>query len=623
MALNPLVDSRDVRFTLFEMLEADKLVKYPQFSDHDKDIFEDVLNLAERLAIDTFYPANAEGDKEGGAKYDPDTCSVKTPEVIKNAWNAYVEAGFTNMRVETEYGGMGIPEIVTNACSEYFQAANFSILMYANLISGASYLINKFGTDEQRKLYAQKMTAGEWGGSMSLTEPEAGSDLNNTKTKAVKQSDGTYLITGQKMFITGGEHDLTDNIIHIVLAIIEGHPKGTKGISTFIVPKYLVNPDGSKGARNDVVCSGIEHKMGIKSSVTASINFGDNGKCVGYLIGKEMEGMKIMFYMMNSSRIEVGFHALGPSSAAYMHAITYARNRKQGSHFKSKGANAPMVSIIEHPDVQRMLLWMKSHVEGMRMLAYFLSRSLDLSRVEKGDEAKTNLALLDLLTPIHKAGISDHSWLVTAEAIQVYGGYGYSSDYPVEQFARDAKVNTVFEGTNGIQSIDLTFRKILNNKEQYNYKIWKERVSETLSKARGIVDDKYIGAVGRGMEKLDDVIKFFQEALKAGKEELVYMSATPFQQSMYIVVLSWLHLWSLTLTVPKFKALAGNAKGDELQKLINSNSEAAYYYGKNLSSQYFIGTEIPKVIGKIESIVGGEDAVIKTSPAVFTGALEE
>ncbi|MFH0977329.1 MAG: acyl-CoA dehydrogenase [Spirochaetota bacterium] len=623
MALNLLVDSRDVRFVLFEMFEADKLLKYPQFAEHDKDIFEDMLNLAERLAINTFYPSYAEGDKEGGAKFDSITKEVKTPELVKTAWNAYVKAGFTNMRVEKEYGGMEMPEIIANSCNEYFQAANYSIMMYANLLSGASYLINKFGTDEQRKLFSQRMTAGKWGGSMCLTEPEAGSDLRNMKTMAVKQNDGTYLITGQKIFITAGEHDLTDNIIHIVLAIIKGYPKGTKGISAFIVPKYLVNPDGSKGKKNDIICSGIEHKMGIKSSATASLNFGDNGKCTGYLLGKEMEGMRIMFHMMNSSRIEVGFHALGVSSAAYLHAVTYARNRKQGPNIKFKDPDAPMVPIIEHPDVQRMLLWMKSHVEGMRMLGYFLSRSLDIFRIEKGDEAKKALAILDLLTPVHKAGIADNSWLVTAEAIQVYGGYGYISDYPVEQYARDSKIMSVVEGTNGIQSIDLIFRKILKNKDQYNYTVWKDNVSETIIKANGITDEKYIGNVKHGMDKLDDVLRFFIKAVKTGNEALVYMNATPFQQAMYIQVLAWLHLWSLTITVPAFKVLAGDMKGDDLQKLINNNSEAAYYQGKILSSQFFIGIELYKAFGKIDSILAGEDAVIKTSSAVFTGAPEE
>jgi alkylation response protein AidB-like acyl-CoA dehydrogenase len=621
---NPLVDSRDVRFTLFEMLEAEKLTKYPQFSDHDKDIFEDVLNLAERLAVDSFYPANSAGDKEGGAKFDPSTNTVKVPEAIKDAWDAYVEAGFTNMRVETEYGGMGMPEVITNACSEYFQAANFSILMYANLISGGSFIINKFGTEEQRKVYALRMTSGEWGGTMCLTEPEAGSDSANIKTKAIKQSDGTYLIKGQKIFITAGEHNMVKNIVHIVLARIEGHPKGTKGLSLFIVPKYRVNPDGSLGESNDVTCSGIEHKMGIKSSITASLNFGDNSKCVGFLIGKEMEGIKIMFNMMNSSRIEVGFHALGPSSAAYMHAITYAKNRKQGVHIsQGRNPNAPTVPIIQHPDVQRMLLWMKAHVEGMRMLAYFLSTNLDLSRVEKGDAARKALALLDLLTPIHKAGISDYSWLVTAEAIQVYGGYGYSVDYPVEQFARDAKVNTVFEGTNGIQAIDLTFRKILNNKDQYNYNTWKDKVNDTLSGATGIVGDKYIKLVRDGIHKLDEVLDLFKKEMVKEANPKIYMNTTPFLQAMYLVLLSWLHLWSLTITLPKFDAIAGKAKDGELQKLVESNSEAAYYYGRILSAEYFIGTEIPKAIGRIEAILGGEDAVIKTSPAIFTGALEE
>jgi hypothetical protein len=257
------------------------------------------------------------------------------------------------------------------------------------------------------------------------------------------------------------------------------------------------------------------------------------------------------------------------------------------------------------------------------MLAYFLSKSLDLSRVEKGEEANKALALLDLLTPIHKAGISDTSWLVTAEAIQVYGGYGYLSDYPIEQFARDTKVTSVFEGTNGIQSIDLTFRKILNNKEQYNYKNWKDEVTETLANAKGIVDDKYIGLVERGMEKLDGVLSYFKNAAAAGNVALVYGNATPFQQAMYVQVLAWLHLWSLTLTVPKLSALAKGSKGDDLQKLMSSNSDAAYYWGKTLSSRFFIGVELPKAFGKIDSILGGEDAVIETARAVFTGAPEE
>ena len=295
----------------------------------------------------------------------------------------------------------------------------------------------------------------------------------------------------QKIFITCGDHDLTENIIHPVLARIEGDPAGTKGISIFIVPKFLVNPDGTLGQRNDVVCSGIEHKMGLKGSATCSLNFGDNGACVGYLLGEERKGMKVMFQLMNEARILVGLHGLALSSTAYMHAVTYARTRLQGAHItQMTKPDAPQVAIINHPDVKRMLLWMKSYVEGMRMLTYGLSWYSDLARVLDGEERNKAEAMVELLTPILKAGNTDMAWLVTAEAIQVYGGYGYIADYPVEQLARvDSKILSLFEGTNGIQSMDLVMRKILMNKDQYNYRAWYEEIEKTVAAAKGVVDE--------------------------------------------------------------------------------------------------------------------------------------
>ncbi|MBN2161046.1 MAG: acyl-CoA dehydrogenase, partial [Spirochaetes bacterium] len=369
MALNPLVDSRDVRFVLFEMLEADKLLKFDKFSHLDMEAFESTLDLAEKIAVNHYYPANSAGDKEGGCTYDPKTKEVRVPDCIKEAYRAYIDAGFLMMRVGTDMGGMGMPDTVATACSEYFEAGCTAAHMYTGLILGASLLIFLYGTPEQIQTYCPNMIAGKWGGSMCLTEPEAGTDLGNLKTKAVKQPDGTYLITGQKIFISAGEHDMVENIIHPVLARIEGDPPGTKGISIFIVPKYLLNPDGSLGPRNDMVCTGIEHKMGLKSSATAALSFGDNGKCVGYLLGKERQGMQVMFNLMNAARIETGIQSMAQSSAAYLHAVAYARGRLQGSHFtKALDPSAPQVPIIEHPDVKRMLIWMKGYVEGMRML---------------------------------------------------------------------------------------------------------------------------------------------------------------------------------------------------------------------------------------------------------------
>jgi alkylation response protein AidB-like acyl-CoA dehydrogenase len=312
---------------------------------------------------------------------------------------------------------------------------------------------------------------------------------------------------------------MTENIIHPVLARIEGDPDGTKGISIFVVPKFLVNQDGSLGARNDVICSGIEHKMGLKGNATSTLNFGDNGKCVGYLLGQERQGMKVMFMLMNAARIHTGVQAEAVSSAAYMHAVTYARNRIQGAHITQMlNPAAPKVPIIEHPDVKRMLLYMKSTVEGMRMLFLFLAYHEDIMHSSSSaDEVKNSTAIVEILTPIVKAGISDAGWLVTAEAMQVYGGYGYCQEYPVEQYARDVKVFSIYEGTNAIQSLDLQMRKILMNPQQYNLAILKKRMTETIAKAKGIVDDKYITPVERGLQKFDEIITMMTTQLMEGK----------------------------------------------------------------------------------------------------------
>ncbi len=624
MALNQLVDSRDVRFVLFEMLELEKLNRYPQYADFDRDIYEDALELAEKIAVNYFYPSNSEGDKEGGAQFNPETNEVRVPDSIKAAARAYLDAGFMTLTLPAEDGGMGMPGIMRTACLEYFQAGNTACEMYLGGTLGAALLIATFGTDEQKKLYLPKMFAGEWGGDMCLTEPDAGSDVGALKSKAVKQADGTYLITGQKVFISSGEHDMVENLIHPVLARIEGDPPGTKGISIFIVPKYLVNQDGSLGERNDVVCSGIEHKMGLKNSPTAALNFGDNGKCIGYLLGEERQGMKIMFKLMNEARIATGLQAQGQSSAAYMHAVTYARNRIQSRHItQSANPEATGVPIIQHPDVQRMLIWMKSYVEGMRMLSSYLSYCVDISQVGEEDEAKKAHGIVELFTPIVKAGISDVSWLVTSEAIQVYGGYGVCSDYPVEQYARDTKVFSIYEGTNGIQSLDLTFRKILMNPDQFNLKAWREKVEEIMAKVKGVVDEKYIALVERGLAKFDEIINFLQEQMAAGNFLVITLHATPLQQCMFMLVLAWLHLWSLSITMPKLKELVGDAKGEDRKKIIEENLEAAYYSGRVLSSQFFIGSEFPTYFGKVECILNNELAAIKTSSATFTGALEE
>ena len=450
------------------------------------------------------------------------------------------------------------------------------------------------------------------------------SDVGALKTKAVKQADGTYKITGQKIFISSGDNDYYKNMIHPVLARIEGDPAGTKGISIFIVPKFLVNADGSLGAHNDVNCAGIEHKMGIKGSATCTLSFGDNGTCKGFLLGEERKGMKIMFQMMNEARLGVGMQGLSVASAAYMHSATYAKNRIQGAHVTQMlNPEAKGVNISQHPDVKRMLLWMKSHVEGMRFITYYLTHALNVAAVADGEEAKEAMAIAEIMVPINKAGNTDKSVEVASEAMQVYGGYGFCQEYPVEQMMRDAKITAIYEGTNGIQSMDLTMRKILMNPEQYNYQILKKRVAEAVKKAKGVVDDKYVALVEKGVQKLDEVINMMKDQMAKGQFLHLFMNATPLQQAMFMLCMAWGHISSLTITQPKMKELVGDKKGEDREKLLKDNAEAAYYTGKVISSQFYLGAEFPKYFGKIEALLFGESAVIKASDPIFTGMLDQ
>ncbi len=624
MALNSLSDSRDVRFALFEAIEVQNNNKYEAFADFDRDTFESVIDLAEQISVEQIKPTSAEGDKEG-CVWNPDTKAVKIPSCYFGPLNAFYEAGFYGMGDDVEIGGMGMPQSVFAACMEYVMAANYPLFMYPGLTHGAMELIHAFGTEEQKEMYIAKMMSGEWGGTMCLTEPEAGSDVGNLKTKAVKQADGTYKITGQKIFISSGENDYYKNMIHPVLARIEGDPSGTRGISIFIVPKFLVKADGSLGEFNDVTCAGIEHKMGIKGTATCQLSFGDNGSCKGFLLGEERQGMKIMFQMMNQARMGVALQGHSNASAAYMNAVTYAKNRKQGVHVTQMlNPDAQLVSIIQHPDVKRMLLWMKSYLEGQRLLIYYMYHNIDLyQKVLKGDDGKEAKAIVEFLTPILKAGCTDRGVEITSEAVQVYGGYGYCQDYPVEKMMRDSKILAIWEGTNGIQSMDLTMRKVLMNKEQYNYNIFKKRVQETMAKAKGIVEDKYIELVQRGIDKCDELIEMMKQQMASGKFMHIFMEATPFQQAMYMLAIAFAHLWALTVCQPQMKALVGDKKGEERDQLMKDNDEAAFYTGKVLSAQFYLGFEFPKYFGRIEALMWGETAVIKATEEIFTGALAE
>ncbi len=623
MGLNKLVDGRDQRFVLFEMLKVDELSRFAEFADFDRDTYEATLELAEQIAVELVYPANAEGDKNG-VKYDPSTKEVKTEELYKPAIAAYNEAGFPGLSNEPEIGGMGMPVTMNIACNEIFNAGSIAWNMFTILSGGALGLVKNFYQGTDRDIIIEKMITGQWGGTMCLTEPDAGSDVGALKTKAVRQPDGSFHIVGQKIFISAGENDIYENIIHPVLARIEGDPAGTKGISIFLVPKFLVNPDGSLGKRNDMACTGVEHKMGIHGSPTCTLSFGDNGECAGFLMGEERQGMRIMFQMMNEARLQCAVQALSLSSSAYLHAVSYAKNRKQMPHVtKLQDPAAPSVPIIEHPDVKRMLLLMKTQTEAMRMISYFTSYNIDVQHNAEGAEAKEAEALVNFLIPICKAGNTDLGWSVTGEAIQVYGGYGYCCDYPVEQLARDAKILSLYEGTNGIQSIDLITRKLLMNREQQFFVVFKKRIKKTIEEAQGVVDYKYISPLVRGIDKMDELIDMLMKGMASGRLMQIFISATPLREAMTMLAHAWMHLWSLTICTKKMKSLVGDLRGEEREKFIHENSEAAFYSGKVLSAQYYVGAYFQNYFGKVDSILAQETAIIKSSEAVFTGAPEE
>jgi alkylation response protein AidB-like acyl-CoA dehydrogenase len=613
-----LVDHRDLRFTLFEFLEVDKMNRFRRFENFDRDVYEETIRLAERIAAEWVFPANVTGHREG-CRYDPQTRSVRLPSGYSDAAKALCDAGFLSIADDQDVGGAGMPLAIQSCTFEIFCGAGGALMLFFMLGHGAAHLIHSFGTPEQKSIYVQKLLSGQWGGTMCLTEPEAGSDVGALKTKAVLQSDGTYRITGQKCFITNGDQDITRQIIYPVLARVEGDPPGTRGVSIFIVPKYLVNQDGTLGERNDVFCTGVEHKMGAHGSATCAMSFGENDHCTGYLLGERGRGMNIMFQMLNETRLEVGIMALGGSSAALQYAVDYARTRLQGVHFsKMFEAAAPKVPIIEHPDVTRMLMGMKALVEAQRMLSYYAAMQIDLAKLLEGEASREARALVDILIPLVKAGNSENAWQITAEAIQVHGGYGYCSDYPVEQLAVDCKVLSIVEGTNGIQSLDLVMRKILLNADGKNYTVLKSRIYQTLENATGIVDDVYRNMLVAGLERMDSILATLKKHLDEGRYHTLLLNVDPVRRAFFDLMLAWMHLWCLTLARPKLSALTAGAKGEALTEFLSRDAEAAFYYGKVCASEFWLATEFPKYFGKMEGISMSEKVDFLPGNAAFS-----
>lgn len=612
-----LSDRRDMDFVLHEQMLISAVTQHTKFQEfNNRKTIDMIISEARNLALKELMPTNREGDSVGCQYADG---NVTVPDCFHKTYKLLQEGEWFALTRKPEFGGQGMPRVIRSAVNEMFYAANAALMMYPGLAQGAGELVETFGTEIQKKLFVKKLYSGEWGGTMMLTEPEAGSDVGSLTTTASRNADGTYNITGNKIFITGAEQDLTENIIHPVLARIEGAPAGTKGISLFLVPKIWVNDDGSLGAPNDVVVSGIEHKMGIKGSATCSVTLGGKGQCRGTLLGEENKGMRAMFHMMNGARLGVGGHGLSMASAAYLFALEYARTRIQGKSLASMHDKAAAsVTIINHPDVRRMLMNMKSYVDGMRSFLYYVGICFDRKDLAVDDEQQEYYnGMIEILTPVIKAYFTDRAMDITSWAVQIHGGYGYTEEFPVEQLMRDCKITQIYEGSNGIQAADLVGRKLSTKKGQLFENLLQE-IRYAITNARTIP------VLKESADRVEEVILQVEKTAAAiGKltssENILnaFAFAHPFLEVVGDIVMAWMHLWRATIAAPSLEKLAGSLQPEDRRKKAATNKDAAFYEGILSTTEYFIHTLLPVTEGKMNSIAAANDAAVNIPEASF------
>jgi alkylation response protein AidB-like acyl-CoA dehydrogenase len=600
-----IADRRDLDFVLYEQLRVDELTKLDQYKVFNKKTFDMIITEARNFAVKELLPANAEGDKEG-LRFE--NGQVKVPECFHRAYKLLLEGEWTSLTEDPDWGGQGLPSNIALAVGEYLYGSNWALTNYGGMGHGTGKMIEIFGTQLQKEMFLEKLYTARWGGTMLLTEAQAGSDVGALTTTAVKNPDGTYSISGNKIFITNGEHNLTENIIHPVLARIEGDPPGAIGISIFIVPKIWVNEDGSLGDANDIVCTGIEEKMGIHASSTCSMTLGGKGNCRGLLLGEECQGMKIMFHMMNEARLGVGFQAFAYASAAYLYALNYARERIQGRDLEAgKDPEAPSVPIIRHPDVRRMLLEMKAYVDGMRSFVHYVGQCLEKEALATTDDERAFYrGFNDLLTPLVKAYCAQRGFDQCVQAVQVYGGYGYVSEYPVEQLARDCKITSLYEGTDGIQAMDLLGRKLGMGKGQVFINFLGE-IQKTVALAKEIGGLEEITAeVEKAANRLGEVAMHLGTTAMSPKFKVAFAFAFPFLEVMGDVIMAWMLLWRAALANQKLES--GPKKKD-----------VDFYEGQLKTAEFFIQTILPATLGKMDGIVKSSSSAIDISEAAFGG----
>jgi len=593
-----LVDERDLKFVLFDLLGVQDLARHERYEHIDQETLEMLIDEALKFSEQFLFPLNLEGDKVGASYEGGDVCTVPG---TREAYQEFVQSGWLTQSDDPELGGQGLPEIIKFATHEMFLAANFPFMCFVNLTHDAAKLIELFGDDGQKATYIEKMYGGDWTGTMALTEAGAGSDVGAIKTRARLAEDGTYRVQGQKIYITNGDHDVTENIIHLVLARIDGDPDGTRGLSIFIVPKYRINADGTLGQHNDVTCMGIEHKLGLHASPTTSLSFGDNGDCHAWLLGRPMEGIRIMFHMMNQSRLEVGLFGLGTCSMSYRHALAYARERLQG---RAIDGGAGQVAIVNHPDVRRNLLMMKSITEGMRAMLYYCGYAMDRAEtaVDEGEQEKWQ-GIVDLLIPIAKARATERGVRLSSLALRIYGGAGYTCDHPIEQFIRDAKVACIFEGTTGIQAIDFALRKVPMRGGMV-FKGFLDSMDELIDKASALSDwNRYAEQLRTTRDALAVLPAALAKRNEGSNLRTRLMTATPFLEAAGDTFVAYFLLWSAMVAEKKIAGMGGLPEDSKvLADTLKRNPELAFLAGKIDSARFYIAGVLPEVHGKITGL---------------------
>ena len=589
---------KDMRFVLQHIAGMDNLAQFPAYAHATPDVVEAVLEEAAKLASEVWVPTNVTGDTQTSTIANNE---VKTPDGFKEAYTKFAEGGWNALVCASEYGGQNLPWALGMAVNEMWQSANLALSLCPLLTQAAIEAIEKHGTEDQKKLYLEKIVSGVWTGTMQLTEPQAGTDLAAIRTTAKKNGD-SYLLKGQKIFITYGEHGFVPNIIHLVLAHMDGLPDGNDGLGLFIVPKFLVNADGSLGSRNDVKAVSVEHKLGIHGSPTCVMVYGEQGGATGYLVGEAGKGLRCMFTMMNNARISVGLQGVALAERSYQRALAYARDRIQG--FKLGDKSGKRVSIIEHADVRRMLLTMKTTTEASRALAYYAGSMIDRMRNEK-DPAQAQLAAarVDLLTPLVKAWSTDLALETASLGIQVHGGMGFIEETGAAQYYRDARILPIYEGTNGIQSNDLVFRKVLRDNG---------------AEARRFEDEMRAflkNFAGKPSDDLDVIAAALDKAIGALAETTNWMisNAKSNTDAIAASAVPYLRIFS---TVAGGYMLARMAYAAH-EALLTDGANADYYNAKLMTARFFAEALLPQIYGLMTPVMGGHKTVMQISNEQF------